>query len=139
MALRRRHVLVAGAMGLFSLVTGCSGFSKPGWSDVNREIQSPPGVTGADIIGGPGGGLGTTVSGTITLDVTADELPDAFEEAWRRGVEVIHEMFDPGQAIDVAVRGVISDGTEIPAYELLEHEEPVPTTMSHFYEHYGIG
>ena len=25
------------------------------------------------------------------------------------------------------------------SYELLEHEEPVPTTMSHFYEYYGIG
>lgn len=47
-------------------------------------------------------------------------------------------MFDPGQAIDAAVKGVISDGTEIPAYELLGHEEPMPTTMSHYYEHYGI-
>ena len=47
-------------------------------------------------------------------------------------------MFDPGQAIDVAVRGVISDGTEIPPYELLGHEEPMPTTMSRYYEHYGI-
>ena len=138
MPLRRRLFIASSATGLISLLAGCSGSFKPGWSDVNREIQSAPGVTGADIKGGPGGGLGTTVSGTITLDVTADELRDAFEEAWRRGVEVIHEMFDPGQAIDVAVRGVISDGTEIPAYELLGHEEPMPTTMSHYYEHYGI-
>lgn len=139
MRVDRRDILVAGAVGLATLLSGCIFSSKPGYDKVNSEIASAPGVTEAEISGGPGGGLGTTISGTIALDVTTEELRNAFEEAWGRGVAVLHQMFEPGASVVVeAVRGVLPDGTEIFASELVDLGDSNALTMKHFYEHYGI-
>lgn len=58
-------------MGLFSLLTGC-GASRPDIDDVNAAIAEAPGVNGADLSAGPGGGLGGGLMGTIEFDVAGE-------------------------------------------------------------------
>ena len=138
--MNRRIALTGGAMGLVSILTGC-GLLRPGTQTVEDAIKSAPAVTGADINFGPGGGLGSLISGSITLDVAADQLHDAFDEAWGLGVEVLHRKYDGDRGIRVAkVAGTGSDGSEISATDLVRDDlgESRSATLGHFYDRYGI-
>ncbi|PMC75079.1 MULTISPECIES: hypothetical protein [unclassified Brachybacterium] len=124
-------------MGVLSLLTGC-GFLRPSIGAVEEAIMDAPGVTAVDLTIGPGGGLGNNVSGRITFSVSADELPDALDEAWRRGVEVIHRM--DKNAARWPADGVVgvTDGAEMPVGELLDTSENSWVSMGRFFELYGL-
>ncbi len=126
-------------MGLFSLLTGC-GASRPDIDDVNAAIAEAPGVTASELSAGPGGGLGAGLMGTIEFDVPVEELTAALEEAWRRGIEVVHRMDDGARGRQVqGVSGTVADGTEVYVAELVDLGESKALTVGHFYDHYGIG
>lgn len=134
----RRHVLIGGTVGLFSMLTGC-GFLRPGMGAVNDAIEDAPGVVRSDLSRGPGGGLGEGLMGTITFDVPPEELPDSLDAAWGRGVEVIHRMDDGERGIPVnGVHGVTGDGTTVHVEELVDIGSSTGPVMGHFYDHYGI-
>lgn len=124
-------------MGLVSLLTAC-GLLRPGSDAVIDAIESAPGVTDVRINIGPGGGLATRIDGKITLDVPADELRDAFEEAWGRGVKVLHRRYDGDRGIGTSATGVGRDGAEISSTELIDLGASKFSTLGHFYDHYGI-
>lgn len=140
MATPRRHVITAGAMGLTWLLTGCALISSRSGPDaVNAAIKKAPGVTDAQITFGPGGGLGEAPQGTISFDVPGDKLRGAFDEAWRRGIEVIHEMDQGSRDRRVtSVDGVASDGTTMRAYELLGAHHASDSWVGDYYDHYGL-
>lgn len=126
-------------MGLFSLLTGC-GESRPDIDDVNSAIAEAPGVTASELSAGPGGGLGAGLMGTIEFDVPAEDLTEALDEAWRRGIEVVHRMDEGARGRLVqGVSGVAADGTEIFVADLVDLGESKALTVGHFYDHYGIG
>lgn len=134
----RRIALGSAAAGLISLLSGC-GILRPSQESVEDAIASAPSVLSAEIHSGPGGGLGTQISGTVELDVTEEALHDAFDEAWRRGIEVLHKRYEGDRGIQVAeVAGVGSDGSEVTATELVDLGESKFATLGHFYDHYGI-
>ncbi|MGO3288581.1 MULTISPECIES: hypothetical protein [unclassified Brachybacterium] len=136
--MNRRIALAGGAMGLVSMLTGC-GVLRPGKQAVEDAIEGAPAVTGAEISFGAGGGLGSLISGSIELDVAADQLRDAFDEAWGLGVEVLHRRYGGDRGIKVAkVAGIGSEGAEVTATELVDLGESTFATLGHFYDHYGI-
>lgn len=138
MAADRRHVLAGGTVGLIAMLTGC-GFLRPGMGAVNEAIEDAPGVVGSDLTRGPGGGLGEELIGTITFDVPPEELLTALEEAWGRGVKVIHRMADGDRDIPVnGVHGVTGDGTKVFVEELVDIGSSAGPVMGHFYDHYGV-
>ncbi|MFC7466308.1 hypothetical protein [Brachybacterium sp. GCM10030252] len=133
----RRYLVLGGAVGLFSLLTGCR-LLRPAGSSVVEAMESAPGVTGAEINFGPGGGLRSHISGTITLGVTSEALHDAFDEAWRRGVEALHRRYDGERGILVdAIFGEGADGAEVTSTDLVELGRSRHATLGHFYDHYG--
>lgn len=128
-------------MGLLSLLAGCAMFRPgPTKDDVTAAIESAPEVSGTGLSYGPGGGLGTHISGHIALTADDAELRDAFEEAWRRGVEVLHRMYDGDRGVLVAdVVGESSGGATVSSRDLVELGDSKQPTLGHFYDHYGIG
>lgn len=83
--------------------------------------------------------MGSLISGSIELDVVADQLRDAFDEAWGLGVEVLHRRYGGDRGIQVAkVAGTGSDGSEVTATELVDLGESKFATLGHFYDHYGV-
>ncbi|MFC7466309.1 hypothetical protein [Brachybacterium sp. GCM10030252] len=138
MSVKRRYLFLGGVLGLFSPLTGC-GFLGPTEDDVNVAIKRAPGVTGADIHHGQAGSFRSKISGTVALDVTTDELHDAFDEVWRRGVEVLHRLYDGDRGIRVAdvIASNAVDAT-VSSRDLVELGESRHPTLGHFYDHYGI-
>ena len=136
--MNRRIALTGCAMGLVSMLTGC-GLLRPGKQSVADAIEGAPEVTGAKIGFGPGGGLGTQISGSITLDVSADELHDAFDDAWGRGVEVLYRVYDGKRGALVAdVVGKNLEEVTVSSRDLVELGASKHPTLGHFYDHYGI-
>lgn len=138
MHMTRRIVLGGAATGLVSLLTGC-GFLRPGKEAVVDAIMDAPSVLGAEINFGPGGGLASLITGHIDLDVAGDALRDAFEEAFGRGVEVLHRRFegDRGVAFGKFV-GNGTDGSEFSLRDLVDLGASRSPTLGRFYDHYGI-
>lgn len=128
-------------MSLISLLTGCGLISsRPGPAAVNAAIEEAPGVTDSTITFGPGGGLGADARGTITIDVPGGRLRDAFDEAWKRGIQVIYEMDQGSRDRRVtSVDAVASDGTTMRAHELLGDRGSPDSWAGDYYDHYGIG
>lgn len=133
--MRRRHVMAAAGLAL----TGVLGACRPGASGVVSAIEAAPSVTSAEVALGSGGGLRSVISATITTDAGADELPDIAEEAWRRGVEALHDMYDGDRGREVgSVVASGRDGASFSLADLLELDGGV-ATLGHYYDHYGVG
>ncbi|WP_211221847.1 hypothetical protein [Granulicoccus phenolivorans] len=133
----RRHLLLAAPLGLFAPLLGCN--SRPGVAEVNEAIAAAPGVTGSEISVGPGGGLGSSIMGSISFDVPADRLREGVDEAWRHGVQVLHQVFEGARGNLVQGVSGITQGKEFFVAELVDLGDSTALTIGHFYDRYGIG
>lgn len=133
----RRQLLIGASLGLLAPVVGCS--TRPGMDTVNKAIAEAPGVIETNIYRGPGGGLGNDLGGQIRFDVPAESLRDAFDEAWRRGVRVLHEVVE-GERHHLAdfVFGYAGEES-LSARQLLGPDHSGVANLGHFYDRYGIG
>lgn len=126
-------------MSLLGLLTGC-GLGRPGASDVAAAIEDAPGVTHAEVSLGAGGGSRSVITAAISTDVGADELRATAEDAWGRGVGVLHRMYDGERGHEVgAVTATAADGTEFSLRDLIDLGASKAPTLGHYYDHYGVG